>query len=356
MSDLHEIIEDAVTDVEAPLPTETQTEQTDTPAPTPSEAAPEATEAAPESTSAVQSPAAKAQAEQAQSGTEDDFAKKYGLAPQKPGERENRLPYSAVKRIVGNAEKRAVEPLQTKLKDFETKVTDYEGRLNKVAQFEQVMMNDPATFLNLLAQIPAYRQIFEGLQRKDSVQPQAPATPVATDPADQPPQPDQVMPDGSRIYSLEGFQKLQEYNNRKTEEKILKALGDRLAPIESERKRQEDARKLEEFRAQTYQQVNAQIAEAYTWPKFKENEPEIVKALQEDQRLSLEGAYRKVVFPKLSSDYNTMRAQVIQELKKAPTSTSTAASITSKPNVQAEGKPGDLESVIRNASKAAGLI
>ena len=52
-----------------------------------------------------------------------------------------------------------------------------------------------------------------------------------------------------------------------------------------------------------------------------ENEADITLALQQDQRLSLEGAYRRVVFPKITAERNTMRESILKEIKGAPTAT-----------------------------------
>lgn len=374
MSDLHTVIEDSISDATEPAVTEdstpeieTQSELTETQTELAAQAESKPDEAPAEeaSSSAVQSPAARAAAEAGKTDktqqTDDEFAKKHGLQPQKAGERENRLPYSAVKRIVGNAEKKATEPLQAQLKDYEGRVTEYEGRLSRVAQFEQIMMTDAPAFLNMLTKIPAYQEIFSRLSATQAAPTgQAPTalaqagSAQASDPSAEMPQPDQLLADGSRVYSLEGVQKLLDWKANQVEQRVTSTLGKRLEPFEREHQAMEQARQAREhLERNVIPHVQAQITEARKWTQFNENETEIVKALQENPNLSLEGAYRQIVMPKLAASYNTVRGKVLDELKKAPQSTSTAASIM-RPQAQPTG-PRDMESIILQSIKEAGL-
>ncbi len=270
------------------------------------------------------------------SAVEDEFAKKHGLAAPRPGERENRLPYSRVKKIVENAEKRALAPFQKQVTEFQAKVTDYEGRLQRVAQFEQIMLNDPTQFLNLLvSRIPAYKAIFDNLskggQPQGSQVARSQTQQQVANPSDEMPGPDQVLPDGSRVYSLEGLAARDRWNREQAKKAALEEFDKRFKPFEEARERAQREAVLE-------RQVNAQIEEARTWPQFKENEADITKALAANPRLTLEAAYRQVVIPKLSTNYNALRTKVLQEVKKAPASTSVVSSATKPGQIQSTGK------------------
>jgi len=98
-------------------------------------------------------------------------------------------------------------------------------------------------------------------------------------------------------------------------------------------------------------QVRAQIAEAQTWPLFAEHEAEIVKALQGNDKLTLEGAYRQVVYPKLVADRTKMREEILKEVQKAPRSTAAPGSASRSSAQQAPTGPRSLEDVISDSIK-----
>jgi hypothetical protein len=92
--------------------------------------------------------------------------------------------------------------------------------------------------------------------------------------------------------------------------------------------------------------IRKKIEEARTWPLFNESEQEILAKLQEDKQISLDDAYRMVVFPKLVSERNKVRQEVIAEVKKAPTSTAVTSRAGGKPTQQAG--PRSIEDIIRD--------
>jgi hypothetical protein len=271
---------------------------------------------------------------------EDDlFSKKHGVPAREPSGRENRIPYSRVKKITENALKEANdgftkerETLSQKAAAYEAQIKDYTERFERVADFERVMVNNKPEFLQwLVSNVPGYSEIFNKM-----LQPQAQAP--AKDPSNGMPQPDQDLADGSRVYSLEGLQKLLDWQEQRVSNKVTQQVQQRYAPIETEWQAQ---RRL----AELVPVIQGQIDEARKWPLFSENEADITKALQSDGRLSLEGAYRKVVFPKIQAERETMRGQILEEIKKAPVST--AAPIRpAKPVAASTGKPRTLEEII----------
>lgn len=289
----------------------------------------------------------------------DDFDKKYGLQPTSSSGRENRIPYSRVQKIVGKATKdteatvrKEFEPKLAQVTEYEAKVKDYEGRLTKVAEFERVMLNEQDKFLEMLAGVPAYKPFFTkiaDLLEKERLGPQVPVQPQVKEQSiqDDMPEPDQEFPDGSKMYSKEGLRKLLEWNASNAESravsKVTDAFTKRFGPMETEWQQHN--------RVQTIlPQVNKQITEARQWPQFNENEPDIVAALQRDHNLSLEGAYRQVVFPRLINDRNKIRQEILAEVKQAkPTSTSTPVR-PAKPSPSSESTgPRSLEDIIRDS-------
>lgn len=356
MSDLEQTILDSINDAELPpdpLPEATEdssTEVVETPT-EPEVVESEATQAPPIE---VPSPTAKTDDTKV-----EDFDKKYGLTPQSSSGRPNRIPYDRVTKIVAKAKKDAIddykkefEPKVAKATEYEAKVKDYEGRLTKVAEFERVMLNEQDKFLEMLASQPAYKPFFtkvaDLLEKERLGTVGQPPTQIPTPPIpDDMPEPDQEFPDGSKVYSKDGLRKLLEWNASHAEDravaKVTEAFTKRFGPMETEWQQHQ--------RIQTIlPQINQQIADARQWPQFNENEQEITAALKANQRLSLEGAYRQVVFPKLVNDRNKIRQEVLAEVKQAkPTSTSTPVR-PAKPTTTTESSgPRDLEDIIRQS-------
>jgi hypothetical protein len=380
--DLQSVIEDSLTDaisepeVEAPI--ESTSEQTGeevtsedpsdkTVVDSPSKAEQESSE--------VSSPAAKTATTTEE---EDEFAKTHGLPPQLPGARENRIPYSRVKKIAANHAKAEIEkakkaweseksPLAAKVAELEPKLAEYE---TKFTQFTQVMDTNPKEFLNYLSTKPAYKEFFEFINKAVQVmqsQPQGQAqsqtSAPAADPAAEPmPQPDYKMEDGTMVYSMEGLQKLQDWQGRQIESRLAKTyeqrLNERVSQVEKQyapiRQRFEAEQQLQ----QIVPQIQKQIEEARTWPLFTDNEDEITKALQADVNLSLEGAYRKIVIPKLQANRDEMRTGILKEIQgKAPsTAVTRAAAVKPAGQGQPTTGPRSLTDIIEAQVREAGLL
>jgi hypothetical protein len=293
MSDLTETIEDAVTDATLPEP-EGNLDSTDT-TETPLEATPEAPEATTESPE-VKSPATTEESKV------DDFDKKYGLTAQSSSGRENRIPYSRVRKITEKAVKDAEATWKKnqeagfthlpKYQELETKVKDYEGRLTQVAQFEQVMSQDPNRFLTMLSQLPAYQPFFQRLnelaeaqtQAQTQQQPVQPQAPISDDM----PQPDQQLSDGSLVYSMEGLKKLNEWNRAQAKREALaetqRLLDERVKTVEQAYAPMKQSYESFQARQAVLPAVQQQIAEARQWPLFNDSEAEIVDALQKNPK------------------------------------------------------------------------
>lgn len=364
--DMNDVIEDAINDSVTLEATEEVTSE-EVVVDTPTEEVVSADESVVEDTTnpeQVASPGQKA-TDAVTKATEDDFAKKFGLQAQSVTGRENRIPYSRVKKIVEKNEKdtvaRVTKELETKfqpqLTERDTKIQDYESRLTKVGEFEQIMENDPRTFLGMLSQLPAYKEFFDFVQQAMQ-QGQTTQTPAQEQPfLDQSgmPQPDQVLSDGSRFYSLEGLAKRDEWLARQIEAKAVKQAEERIA---ARYKPIEQAWQSQEHLARIAPVVEKQIAEARTWPNFEELEGEIVQLLKTDRNLSLEGAYmrayQKNVVPKMVADRNKVRSEVLAEIKKKPSASGTPVAGI-KPGPTAQTGPRSLEDIISASIQEAGL-
>lgn len=355
LDNLEDVITDSIDDAAIPAePVETDVD--------PVEASPEPTET-PETTeepttSEVSSPAKS----EAEGKVVDEFEKKFGIPATSATGRENRIPYSRVKKITEKAVKDAETSWKkdleksyvptTKYAEIETKFKDYETRLGQVAQFENLMTTNHAQFLTMLAQrIPGYAEILAPLFNPQEAAPAQPQAPVPDDM----PQPDQKLSDGSMVYSMDGLKSLMQWQANQVKLQTIKEVEARYAPIEK------DYRDYQQVQS-VIPHVQRQIQEARTWPLFNDSEPEIVEALKNNPSWGLERAYQYVVLPKLQAQRSQeetdakalrdkIRQEVIGELKNAPRATSIPGGGV-KPTPKVSDKPRSLEAVIKAAIDA----
>lgn len=242
--------------------------------------------------------------------------------------RENRIPHSRVQKIAARAEKTGREAA---LKEFEPKLAqhaEYENRINEIGQVEQIMFHDQPRFISILRTIPGYAEL---LDPKPAATPATPAS--ETRPG----------PDTENGYSVEGLDKLLQWQASQTAKQLQSTYDEKLKPIL-------DKHAQEQHIEQMRPKIQKQMAEAAKWDGFTENMPEILAALKADPGTSLESAYIKVVIPKLKADEPKIREKVLKELKAAPTSTGTTPNAAKKTVVHTG--PRDLDDVIRQSIKA----
>lgn len=363
--DLEAVINDSITDSQLPAEVDVDTPEVEevveeTPVEEPVAEEPVAEEAPADepAQAAVESPAA---------ATKDDFERIAGMPAIGPMGRENRIPYSRVKKItekavtelaetvVGrklNPGERAADVVKSfvaEVPQLRTKVTDYEARLTKVGEFEDIIQNKPKQFIQMLEQLPQYKGFFDFVRASVAGKtPGAPASDAAATQATQAamasdamPEPDQELPDGTKVYSLDGLKQLLLWNSKDTEQRVLRQVESNYAPIRQEWQARQHYEAV-------IPQIRAKIAEAKQWPLFDENEAEITAALEADESLTLEGAYRQVVFPKLVAERTTMRQQVLQEARQAPRATSVPVKPVTQKAQPTEG-PRKLEDIIRES-------
>lgn len=321
-----------------------------------------ATDTEPVSDGQVAAPKADAAADAV---TDEDPLKQFGIPSRSVTGRDNPIPYSRVRKIVDKNTKditaKVTKDVESKytpqLQERDTKIKDYEERLDRVGQFEQIMEHKPREFLQMLSNLPAYKPFFEAVARVAQAQQSgtgaAPTTaPTVAGSTDDPmPQPNRKLTDGSEFYDMEGLQKLLDWQTRQVEKRVTQQLesrvSERYGPIEQEWRRNQQI-------AQVMPIIEQQIAEARTWPLFSENEPAIIEALQKDQRLSLEGAYRQIVVPKMTADKNRMRTEILDEIRRKPSATAAPATRTT-PRAAAAAAPKSGDDVILAALAEAGI-
>lgn len=301
--------------------------------------------------------AAAAAARKAADDAEQNFAREYELVD-KQGKRENRIPYNRVKKIVENAQiKIAKQVLGDQWKDLQAgqKIDDvlnghlstinqrlqamqaYEQELERVQLVGNLIQSDPDRFLAVLPNInPRYAEL---LNRQ----------PMQKNPEDEMPGPDLDLGGGAKTYSPEGLRNLLDWQAQQTEKRVLGTVDKDLRPL------REQQHASEQMQA-ALTRVRSQLSEARkNWKGFTDNEPAIQKYVERGMKLEI--AYAQVmqdVYEKKLQDAQAnrekVRAEVLEELKKAPRSTATAVSSRSKAADEV-GEPTNLEDVIRNALK-----
>lgn len=310
-------------------------------------------------------PAGQAPEAETSPPAQDDFARRFGIVEKSVTGKENRIPYSRVRKIIEKHEKdlsarlakQYTDQYTPKIEDLSKRVQEYEERLAQVGQFEQVMANDPQGFLQMLSRLPAYKPLFDYLHKAAEVLPpeklaSGQTTPQTTPPSgqDEMPGPNKVLPDGSRVYDMEGLQALLDWQERRVTSRLTRQveenLSQRLTPIERERQYQAYVQSL-------LPEIDKQIAEARTWPQFVEHEKEIVKAMQADSSLSLEGAYRKVVIPKLVAQNAQARTRVMAELRSRTASTAVPVN---QAGATVPDEPQSTQEVVWRELRKQGLV
>ena len=119
------------------------------------------------------------------------------------------------------------------------------------------------------------------------------------------PQADVVVPEtGQRFYSAEAAEKLAEWQAKQA-----------VAPIESRLNSFESDRAY----AKASAEAARQLSEAETWPHYKAHEAAILKEMERDQRLSLEGAYNRVVLPQIRTLERQAMLTELQQKSRAST-------------------------------------
>src|SRR5574341_762259 len=161
----------------------------------------------------------------AEDGEGDPFAKEHGLKEPKQGERENRIPYTHVKRIVGNAETKLARIVlglgeKDKLPEGKTAhqaVIDHVSSVNELRQSHQtisdelenvnrvghMMVNDPERFQQVLLQLNPEWAKFLRAGGTEQVEPVA-ETGM--------PEPDFDLGNGQSTYSPKGLQSLLQWH------------------------------------------------------------------------------------------------------------------------------------------------
>jgi hypothetical protein len=244
------------------------------------------------------------------------------------------LPYQTVEKMLDRYAGESSKSWETRLTEAEKKAQEaaaFKDRAAAADAYLAAIQGDETQFIRSIAEHdPRYKRFLE----QQAAPTQAPV------PADDPmPQPDVLLPDGSRTYSLEGLEKRDEWRDRQTMKRLEGTLEERLKPWQEH----QEQLKAEKAQAQLRERTATQLETARTWENWTEYEPDILKAMQEDSaKAKAEGRvptgtlrefYLEVKAAKLAEKATNARTSVLEELKSAPKSTSVprTAEVTPKP-------------------------
>lgn len=336
---------------------------------------PEATETEGETETPAEETPAKT-AEQVQKDADDDLAEALGLGkpPADPKKRaawwKSRLPYSQVHKEVVAREKRLREAHEGVVKTHTTKISEYDTRFADVQKVENLIKDEPEHYVKTLATLfpDTYGKMFAPLLGDGTTPVDKATLPTEVDPGPKP-EADLDLGDGRKTYSIEGYDKLMEWQRLTTEQNMLKRFKPHMDFMDSQRKAAEKAQKDQQS-AETIKRgreaTDKAVAEVRTWDLGEQNLKEIVDEAAKlgpdvDVATALNIAYRKVVIPKmkqsLTADRDKVRAEVLAELKKK-SAKQTAAGLQTQTRTVVPKTPatGDLDERLKAKWKREGLI
>lgn len=306
------------------------------------------------------SPSASAAAEPEKPAAEVDAVAKeleeLGLKAPVEGERENRLPYSRVKKIVQNAQKKLTDAHTAALTERETKLAAAQRKVDEQERINHLAETDPDRFVQMAAAVnpkvwgPLYKKLTSQAPAADA-KPAPTVTTIGPMPA-----PDAKFEDGSVGYSADGLQKLLDWNRQQARAEAVteteKRFTERFGPIEQTfRSQQEINQRLPAIRAQLDRAVK-------TWGKpfeddyKKDNDSEILGYLRAHPEVTFDAAVATVLIPKIQAERNTMRSEILKEINARPKAAvrTTPAAVTADSN----GGPQTTEDMVREAIAMSG--
>jgi hypothetical protein len=282
----------------------------------------------------------------------DDIAKAMeaeGIKAPAKGERENRIPYSRVRKIIETQRKKWDEGKTTEVKTYTEKLTAAEKRLASYLEIDKIASSDAKAYLQLLAQHnPAYAEFLKPAQ---------PAAPVE-DKNDPRPAPDAKFPDGTIGYSPEGFDKLLGWERRQAVKdartQVTQEFEKRFGPIEQQWRNEQETQQMISQKLPVVRNQIAQANKQWGEKLMKDHEADIEKALGDPQlaEMSFPEVVAHVLLPKLTTDRNKQREEILKELNTRPA----AARHTDGVGGASEEKGAKtIEDIIKERVAAAGL-
>ena len=287
-----------------------------------------------------------------------------GIRAPQPG-KDNRIPYSRVVKIIGNGLKKRLGAIKGEhekaIAEREKAVSAAKAELAEYAKLDGLIRTDQPRYLEALAAvtgIDTFRQAAAAIR--------AGAKPEAKPDTDPEPLPDQQAQDGTKYYSDEQFGKWRQWQVRQATNAAKAELEKEYGPV-LQRSRALAAR--DAFVRQNIGKVRdraERIRQSWGAELFDAHKAEIEAALAKEQQAAqlehrpaaeAQDIVASVLVPKLSERANKQREAVIAEMKQVPAAATRTKGQATKPVTAPDpNEVRDLEDVIREASREAGLI
>ena len=211
------------------------------------------------------------------------------------------------------------------------------GTLKWAEEHDQDRVRQQAQFFRWLDTDPegAFRYMESYLSRAGILQAKQETAQASN--GDGRPQADIVVPEtGQRFYSAEAAEKLAKWEATQATKPIEERMNSFEADRDRVKYRGEAARQLQEMESRPY---------------YKEHEAAILKEMERDGRLSLEGAYNRVVVPKIR---DLERQTVLKEIKQKSEASTVSPGTTTATQTISPNKLGWSELFRREMAKRGG--
>lgn len=314
-----------------------------------------------DATATEETPAVDAQQEQ--KAAEDELAAALGLGtpPDDPKKRaqwwKKQVPYSLIHKTVTEREKKLTDSHTKALTEHTTEFDTFKANVAKV---EGLIMNDADHYLQTLMKMfpESYGKKLAPLFEPHQAKP----LPEVAEPAAMP-EPNYKLPDGSMTYDLDGIKQIIAWTKDEAKRGFLEEFKPHLDFVKKQRDDADKQARLDALDRQSQQDMQQVIAEVESWDMGKENLDAILaeaRKLPETMNAmsAMAIAYNRVVFPKLKTSQDEMRAQLLKELKKTSakkTAVEVAQTATTRTKEPSTANV-DLDTRIKNAWKRKGLI
>lgn len=290
------------------------------------------------------------------------FLLKQGHQFKKVDGRETWLPIKTVEKMLDRY-------VETHKSTWTGEKTTLESQAKELRQYFDTLRSsvagDPKAFLSELAGIdPRYQSFLDGAT--------APARQASANAADDPmPQPDYDLGNGKATYSLDGLQKLREWDKRQTLREMEAKIDERFKPVAEREKAERERAERDRILGEARERSVSQLQEAQSWPLFgklaeddslTEFQQGVLDELKKDSEaaaaagkrptLTLEGAYIRRASQRYTEDDTARRERLLKEINAAPKSTALPRQTTDSTGRKAPLTTADIaRKVIASAEK-----
>lgn len=274
--------------------------------------------------------------------------------------KDNRIPYSRVTKIVGNALKNVRATHETTVKEKDDKLAAAELELTPYRNADRMILTDPDRYIQTLALIHPDKY------KKFLTPGVAEVKPAVVDPVaavGPEPEPDIKYNDGTTSYSPEQWAKHTQWVEDRATARAQAIVDKRMSPIEKAAKEREDAaaasKSYETRRANMRASIDAATklwGKDFTEDYAKDTKSEILAYMKANPTTPFDRCVAAVLLPKQVKDRDKQREEILTELEGRTKGVSTTPVAAVRTAVKDTNEPQEIEDVIRQSLVEAGLL